>query len=387
MTQPRPRGPLIVLYGATGTTGRLVARELHRRGLSLVLSGRDRGRLSDLAEELARGDHDGAPIEIRPAQVHDAAQMAEAVRGARVVVACAGPFLQVGEPVLRAAVAAGAHYLDTTGEQHFMRDTYERYDARARAAGVAAVSGYAFEVALGDWAADRAAERVRALSGEAGDEPLDEVIVGYALSQFATTAGTLQSALASLAQPGSVWHEDRWERAATGSRVRTLHFPPPFGERDALLFPSGEVVTVPRHVTCRRVEAYLALGAAGSPALRVASRVAGLVGPLVPALAASPLGALARARVGTSPPPGAERRAQSQFALVAEAGQAFHRARVSVSGSDPYGLTARIVADGAEHLARVDPPRAGVLSPSELVAPEQGLSGLVEDGLLALDES
>jgi short subunit dehydrogenase-like uncharacterized protein len=389
---------MIVVYGASGTTGALVARQLAERGLEVVLSGRDRGRLARLADELF-----GA--EIRPAQVHDPAELAAAVRGARVVVACAGPFLQVGEPVLRAAIDAGAHYLDVCGEQAFLRDAYEQCDSRARKAGVTAVPGFAWEVALGDWAASRAARLVRAqAAGEpggedgdggedddrgdgAGEEPLDEVVVGYALSRVRTSPGTRQSLLAALSRPMSVWREDRWESTAPLSRARRLVFPPPFGERESLLWPSGEVITVPRHSAARRVDTYLTAGE-GLPGLGAAARLAGLAGPLVALAAASPLGAFARARAGAAPPPDEESRRRIEYALVAEAALRFRRARVSLAGTDPYAVSGRIAALGVERLlAGPDAPPSGVLAPSQLADPEASLATLVGEGWVSVAES
>ena len=371
---------MIVVYGATGTTGTLVAEELHRRGFDLVLAGRDRGRLAGLAEKL-----DGLPIRLAP--VHDADGLAAAVEGATVVVSCAGPFLVVGEPVLRAAIAAGAHYLDVTGEQAFMREAYERYDSRARKAGVTAVPGFAFEVALGDWAAARAAALVRTAAKAGEDEPIDEVSVGYAIARFRPSAAAVQSAIGTLARPGVGWQADRGEPAAPGSRARTFAFPPPFGTREAVRFPSGEVVTVPRHVAARRVETYLAWGD-GSPVARVAARAAGLVGPLLPLLAASPLGALVRARAGGAPPPDAAERSASRFAIVAEASHRFHRSRVSLSGSDLYGVSVSIVAEGVSHLmGAAARPSSGVLAPSQLMDPAEALAQLVGEGHIAMEEA
>ncbi len=366
---------MIVVYGATGTTGTLVAHELYRRGFDLVLAGRDRGRLSGMAEKLG-----GLPV--RQAQVHDQAALEAAVAGARAVVSCAGPFLVIGEPVLQAAIAAGAHYLDTSGEQAFIRDAYERYDSRARKAGVTAVPAFAFEVALGDWAAARAAALVRDAAGVDDAEPIDEVVVGYAVSGFRPSGGTVQSAVASLARPGVVWQEDRWERAAPGARSRTLAFPPPFGARDAVRIPSGEVVTVPRHVSARRVETFLALSS--SPVARAA---AGLVGPLLPLLAASPLGALVRSRAGAAPPPDESERSAARFAIVAEASHRFRRSRVSISGSDLYAISAVIVAEGIAHLTAVGAPPRGVIAPSELMDPVQALAQLVGEGHIAMEEA
>lgn len=393
---------MIVVYGATGTTGTLIAQELLARGMRVRIAGRDRGRLDALARQL------GGHVEVRAASVHEPHELADAFAGARAVVSCAGPFLLVGEPVLRAALDAGAHYLDTTGEQAFMREMVERHDSHTRKAGLAAVPGFAFEVALGDWASSEAARRARALAeeahggiprdsvprpaggdrsgGAAPDEPVDEVAIGYAVRGFSPTAGTLESAIASMAQPCSVWREDRWERAAPGSRARRFRFAEPFGDLEAVLFPSGEAVTVPRHVAARRVDTYLAFGS-GSPLARACARAAGLFGPLLPALAASPLGAIARARVGSSPPPDEAARAGTLWSVVAEASLRFRRARVSLSGTDPYRTTARIVALGAEALTQRAPRETGVLAPSELCDPAESLAVLVGEGMIAMEES
>jgi short subunit dehydrogenase-like uncharacterized protein len=388
---------MIVIYGASGTTGELVARELVGRGLEVVLAGRDRARLARLAENLSG-------LEIRPAQVHDTAEMAAAVRGARVVVSCAGPFLLVGGPVLRAAIDAGAHYLDISGEQAFLRDAYEQCDSRARRAGISAVPGFGWEVAIGDWAASRAAVLARARAASDVDvdadpavEPLDEIAIGYALSRVRASPGTWQSVVGALSAPACVWNEDRWEPATPLSRTRRLSYPPPFGEREGLLWPSGEVVTVPRHVAARRVESYMTVGDGRLPGLGAAARLAGLLGPLLSVAAASPLGALARARAGAAPPPDEDARRHIEFALVAEAALRFRRARVSVGGTDPYALSARIAALGVERLLAGGrgrsndspaeaPPPAGVLAPSQLADPEASLATLVGEGLLSYAE-
>ena len=210
--------------------------------------------------------------------------------------------------------------------------------------------------------------------------------IAYAVSRFRPSGGTVQSAVATLARPAVVWQEDRWEPVAPGARARTFSFPPPFGAREAVPVPAGEVVTVPRHVAARRVEAFLAVG--NHPVARYAARAAGLVAPLLPLLAGSPLGALVRARAGAAPPPDAAERSEARFAIVAEASHRFHRARVSLSGADLYAVSAAIIAEGVARLTAsgAEPP-TGVLAPSELMDPAEALAELVGLGHIAMEEA
>ena len=120
---PQQTGPIAV-YGATGYTGRLVAAELRRRGAEIVLAGRNPAKLEILAEEL------GGEIAIQAASLDDPRRCSELLEPCAAVIACAGPFRLHGEPVLAAAVEARTHYLDTTGEQPFMRKVFEDYGRR-----------------------------------------------------------------------------------------------------------------------------------------------------------------------------------------------------------------------------------------------------------------
>jgi short subunit dehydrogenase-like uncharacterized protein len=362
----------VLIYGATGYTGTLISRLLAGRDLvapgGLVLSGRDPGRLQALAASLE------APVELRPAAA-EPAPLAAALAGIDVVLSCAGPFAGCGEAVVRAALAAGCDYLDISGEQSFLRDTYERCEALARRSRRAVVSGFAFEVVLGEWAAQLAARAVP--GGE-----LDELVIGYAIDHLHPTRGTMLSALSALAQPGCTWLRDRWVHGGVASRVRTMHFPPPFGLRSALLFPSGEVITVPRHQRSARVETYLALGEflagpAGQSALGGAGRLllsggARLLGSFLPALLASQWAARLRDHLAERPTaPTPEERRATRFSVMAEAARGFTRERVALSGRDIYQTSAELAVLGVRALLRRRPEQIGVLTPGQLVDADQ----------------
>ena len=106
------------------------------------------------------------------------------------MIACAGPFRLHGEPVLAAAVEARTHYLDTTGEQPFMRKVFEDYGPSAGRAGVALVTAMGFDYVPGDM--------IAALTAE-GMGPLDEIVLAYAVRGFGATRGTALSALGMMA--------------------------------------------------------------------------------------------------------------------------------------------------------------------------------------------
>ena len=113
-----PANPIITVFGATGHTGCFVVAELLARGLTPVLSGRDGARL-----DAQRNAHPG--LQIRQASIDDPASLDRALAGASAVINCAGPFTKAGDGLVRAAVATGTHYVDSTGEQPFIRAIFE----------------------------------------------------------------------------------------------------------------------------------------------------------------------------------------------------------------------------------------------------------------------
>ena len=231
----------VVVYGASGYTGRLLCAALAARGLPTVLAGRDAARLQHAADALA-----DAAAGVRVARLDDPASLRGAFDGARVVANCAGPFAVTGEPVLRAAIEAGCHYLDTTGEQPWIARVFEDFDEQLRRAGVAAVAGMGFDYVPGDLLCHLVGER---------HQPLEELLVAYHLVGFDMTRGTMRSSLEMLKGGDVTYRDGRWVPAGYGPRRAFMDFPAPIGRRQIGKYPSGEIVTVPRHLEVRAVRA------------------------------------------------------------------------------------------------------------------------------------
>jgi short subunit dehydrogenase-like uncharacterized protein len=320
---------LIAVLGATGFTGELVLRRGRELGLPLRLVGRNE-------ESLAALTGPGEAYAVAAARVETA--LGRAFDGATVVASCAGPFLELGDAPVRVAIALGAHYLDTSGEQAFARLVYERHDEPARDRGVALLTSFGFDYVPGDLAARLAAADL---------EPVDEIAVAYAVQGVATSSGTRRTMGRVMRQPLAAFANGRLVDSHFGATTRRVQFP--FGERDVVEWGGTEPLTVPRHTDVQNVRSYLR-----------ASKVVARAGRL--ARAAAPLVRLT-ASVGRGPD---ERsRAKSRFAVVAEATSASAGRRVTLTGSDPYGLTALLIARGAQALAAGEVRGAGARGPAE----------------------
>ncbi|MGH2978937.1 MAG: saccharopine dehydrogenase NADP-binding domain-containing protein, partial [Solirubrobacterales bacterium] len=150
----------VVVFGATGVTGRRVAAYLAEQGAEhgrpWAAAARDAGKLDQvLAEDGVVG------AETIVADVGDPGSLAAMASRARVVLNLVGPYTLYGRPVIEACVAGGAHYVDLTGEIPFVRRMIEAYDARAQVEGVKVVQVCGFEALPPDLAVLLAAETAR----------------------------------------------------------------------------------------------------------------------------------------------------------------------------------------------------------------------------------
>ncbi|MFS8197829.1 saccharopine dehydrogenase family protein [Streptomyces sp. CWNU-52B] len=142
--------PALLIYGATGYTGRLIAEEAARAGLDFAVAGRNPAAVEALAQQL------GVPG--RTFTLDDPKTVRKELRGVRVVLNVAGPFSGTAERLIDASVAEGVHYLDTTAEFAVYQLAEERSEAAA-AAGVMLVPGVGWDVVPSDAVAVHTAGR------------------------------------------------------------------------------------------------------------------------------------------------------------------------------------------------------------------------------------
>ncbi len=203
----------LVLFGATGFTGRIVADYLARhvrRTDRWAIAGRDRGKLETLRAKLAAA-HGGRDIGVVVADVRDEASMRAMAADTRVVVSTVGPYVEYGEPVVKACVEAGTHHLDITGEPAFLTLLEERYHEAARAKGVRLVNCCGLDSIPADVGAFYTAQKL--------PEHEEKTVRGYLATNARPGGGTVRSALEAIAEsPVSL----AFELSAPTGRVSTL---------------------------------------------------------------------------------------------------------------------------------------------------------------------
>ena len=375
----------IVVYGATGLVGRTVCHELDAAGAAFAIVGRSAERIDALGAELPAATR-------RIAMISEPPTLQRAFGGARVVVNCTGPVSETGEPILVAALAAGAHYIDLGGDQAFMHAALERHESTARRAGLVAMPGAALNCAIGDWAAAWAAQHVCGIARSEIDgdvvrhepaptlaeaQPFDDVSVSYIYDDLVLSPAGQRAVFASVQQRGLAWRRDRWEAVAPASERRRINAGLAMGgERDVTSFPGGEVITIPRHLATRAVQTFVSTTRhkfAGA-ALRLLARAM----PLIPKHATALL-------VPYTPKDHEYER--TRFAIVAQVRRGFEAAQIVVGGGDQYLTSAVIAAWVARHLAARTSGPTGMRAPSELFRPAPALREIAVAAELTLEPS
>ncbi len=349
----------IIIFGATGYTGDLTARALVARGAKPVLAARTESRVAALAEELGG-------LEYAVADVSSPASVRELVGEGDVLLSTVGPFVKWGAPAVEAAIAEGAHYLDSTGEGPFIRDVFETWGPRAATAGVGLLTAFGYDWVPGNLAG--------ALALDAAGPLATQVDIGYytvpagdgegGISAGDMSGGTRASAAGLLLAPSYAFRDGRLvtERGAKHVRSFDVRGRPQAGISVGTSEAFALAQSFPQ---LRDVNVYLGwLGPASRPmsvmtvgtsALAKVPGVMGGVGALMDRLVK-----------GSTGGPDAEARAHGGSYIVATAHDAAGTQlgdEVVLEGVNGYDFTADVLAWGAMHIAAGGLLGTGALGP------------------------
>ena len=367
----------IVVHGATGFVGRLVAGHLaaHAGDARIALSGRSKDRLTAVRDSL------GVDWPLLVTDAHDPASMAELAASTAVVATTVGPYGKHGLPLVEACADAGTSYCDLTGETLFVHDSAAAAHERAAATGARIVHSAGFDSVPSDLGVHLLHEQARADgTGTLGDTAL--VLVSARGGVSGGTVDSMRTELASagdrpalFADPYALSPDRAADPSGDGEKDPLLPARDPAHGRWVAPYPFGP------H-DCRIVRRTNALlGHAYGPRFRYREGMAVPGGPVGAGLASAGIGAFAlglrlgptRALLGrVLPSPGAgpsERtRRTGHFTIEVHTGTSSgvrYVATIAADGDPGYAATAVMFGEAALCLAR-DPLEGpgGVLTPA-----------------------
>jgi short subunit dehydrogenase-like uncharacterized protein len=179
----------VIVYGASGYTGRLICEYLREYHVPFIAAGRDKARIQDALDHVPGIDTvDHEVIEV----AHEVGPLTDLFAGASVVCNTVGPFSQYGGEVVEASLAAGCHYVDTTGEQDWLIECDEKYGQPMADKGLLLSPGIAQMYTTGEIAAQLCLETP-------GLDTLDILVFWKGLPTVASTRTILVNAALSQA--------------------------------------------------------------------------------------------------------------------------------------------------------------------------------------------
>ena len=326
----------LLVYGAYGYTGELVAEEAVERGLDPVLAGRNATKLGRVGTRL--------DCETRAFSLD--ADPASHLDGVDVVLNCAGPFVDTAGPLASACLATETDYLDITGEIRVF-ESLAAHDADAADADVTLLPGVGFDVVPTDCLAAHLVDRLPDATHLAlGFEPHGGLSPGTA----ATVAG-------QIGDGGAVRRDGRIASVPPAHRERRVDFGN--GERTAVTIPWGDVSTAYRSTGVGNVEVYV-------PMPQTARRLLRGVRYLGPVLDIDPVNDLLQraARRYVSGPDADERAAGRAFVWGEARNEETGETAVSrLVTPETYALTVDSATTAAQRALAGDAP-AGYQTPS-----------------------
>jgi short subunit dehydrogenase-like uncharacterized protein len=281
----------------------------------------------------------------------DPASLGGQIKGFGLVLNCAGPFSSTAAPMMEACLAAGAHYLDITGEISVFEQAQSLND-RAMAAGVVLCPGVGFDVIPTDCVA-------AALKAALPDAT--HLALGFdTRSDF--SPGTAKTSVEGLAQGGKVRQDGTIVTVPLAYEVRRIDFGD--GEKDAMTIPWGDVSTAFHTTGIPNIKVFIP----GSPGMIKGVKRANLVRPL---LGLKLVQVFLKARIAkTIKGPSEEKRARKPSYVWGEVVNARGEMRTArIRTANGYSLTVTGSLAVVEFLMSGMPP-GGAYTPSKLVGPD-----------------
>ncbi len=251
------RNRQMMIYGANGYTGELIAKEAVGRGFKPVLAGRDKQAISQLAESLN--------LTARVFGLNSVEQVIRQLKDIHLVIHCAGPFSATAESMMQACISSNTHYTDITGEI----SVFERaqvLNADAKSANIVLCPGVGFDIIPTDCIASQLKEKM---------PDATYLALGFD-SDSGMSPGTSKTMVEGLGGGGKIRRDGKIIQVPLAYKTRQIDFGR--GEKNAITISWGDVSTAFYSTGIPNIEVYIPISPRGAKGIRRLNWIRWLLG-------------------------------------------------------------------------------------------------------------
>jgi len=358
----------VIVYGASGYTGRLICEYLRELNVPFIAAGRDGARVKAVVEKIP--GIESADYEIVEVE-HTLPALTALFKGAAVVCNTVGPFIKFGTPVVQACLATGCHYMDTTGEQDWMLEAEQEFGAKFAAKGLLLSPCIAQMYTTGEIAANIALETP-------GLDTLDILVLWKGFPTYAST----QTIFTILKAKWYYLEDNKYVEWPSNAKFEVVV---PGQHETAIALPWGGTSHPvwfkkdPRVASCK-VQGGVLARAVMESVIATQKMFDDNIRPLPPAQQEEELGKIA-ASIQAAMPPRENPRLNTSIDSVYASGP-LGRAHCVIHGNSNYKQTGLLQAYAAYSLLQAPPRRAGFASACQAFGHRELLGVLKNFGLV-----
>lgn len=238
---------LVVIYGANGYTGKLIAKQAIDKGYQPILAGRNQAAIEAMAKEL--------DLPSRVFSLKFESEVAEQLADIHLVIHCAGPFSATAEPMMQACIQSKTHYTDITGEIGVF-ELAQSFHQQAKAAGIVLCPGVGFDVIPTDCLASLLKEKM---------PDATHLALGFD-SGSSMSPGTAKTSIEGVAGGGRVRINGEITQVPLAYKERQIDFGD--GSKNAVTIPWGDVSTAYYSTGIPNIEVYIPISPKGAKNMR-----------------------------------------------------------------------------------------------------------------------
>jgi len=237
----------LMIYGANGYTGELIAKQAIEKGFKPILAGRNQSAIEKLAQEL--------DLEFRVFALDFANEIETNLADIHLVIHCAGPFSTTAKPMMLACIKSKTHYTDITGEIGVF-ELAQTLNEQANKTGIVICPGVGFDVVPTDCLASLLQEKM---------PDATHLALGFD-SGSSMSPGTAKTSIEGVASGGRIRKNGKITQVPLAYKERKIDFGN--GEKNAVTIPWGDVSTAYYSTGIPNVEVYIPMSPKGVKNMR-----------------------------------------------------------------------------------------------------------------------